>query len=197
MATDKLTKRKLSPKLTVEITEERIADSTRRSSSHCMIAEALRDLLPNTCKSIVVDLYSAAFTDTQRNLRYSYQLPRSAQLALIDFDQGNVPEPFSFVLQRARQINRRRPSGTVGTRTNAEYQRQKRVTRRSHEQSTKAVMTAINDPNAPLHGPVAVTHNRDPMNDTNGTIGTIVGGRMPPKNNFARSRRFGLRTLAV
>jgi hypothetical protein len=197
MALEKLTARKFSPKVKVEVTAERIADSCQRSSAHCMIAEALRDVLPATMKRIEVSLYYANFTDTERNLRYSYHLPRNAQLALIDFDRGIVPQPFGVELRHAEKITRRRPYGSVkanlphGGET-AEYKAERRRGKRRNQRSDRAVIAAMNDPNAPLHGPAILSETFG-----SASTATVVGGELLPAavNNFARNRRFGLRML--
>lgn len=197
MADDKLTRRKLSPIVRVSVDEERIADSVRRNSAHCMIAEAMREVLPKHCDKISVDLYYAGFTDKSRNLRFVYQLPRNAQLALIDFDQGRVPEPLKFDLKRAAQIRRVRtklekPVREMSNLESAEFQRAKRERMRELREKRGALAKALNDPDAPLPGPFAVTEN------DNKSWPTQIGGRELPaaKNNFAKNRRFGLKMLA-
>lgn len=201
MATDKITKRLLSPKVRVDITEERILTSVRRSSSHCMIAEALRDVLPeDRYRAVTVDLYTANFSEPEKALRYSYHLPRNAQIALIQFDRGQVPEPFSFTLQRAHKITRRRPSGARAGQDNRETKKKWRDglaanvsagnTGADRIAEDKKILDALNDPSAPLDGPRAISdygpHGRE----------TIIGGPPAPVFNFAQKRRFGLRQLA-
>ncbi len=196
MAKTRITKRHLSPTIRCSVSAERIADSCRRSSSHCMIAEALRETLGAEWigKTIIVDLYYAALTHRGRNLRYSYLLPRAAQLALIDFDRGVVPAPFSFELRQASKITRTKSKRkSVGSKNKAAYARQRYAAVRANEASEATTMAAMNDPDAPLHGPVMVTR------DGPGSHGvpTIVGGQLAPVSNFAKNRRFGLRQLAA
>ena len=202
MAKDRITKSRLSPTLRIEISDEIIADSVRRNSSHCMIAEAMRRQLPEYYERPSVDLYTAAVTHAGRRLRYSYNLPRQAQLALIDFDQGRVPEPFVFELKRARQITRRRPAGSggdgnVGRGSTPEDKAARRAVyaardreRTRLDRSEPALLAALNDPTAPLSGPASISGR------SQGSRETTVGGRPAPQSNFAKNRRFGLRQLA-
>jgi hypothetical protein len=88
------------PRVDVNVTKPIMDLSKGRNSSHCMIAEALRDARPDAA-SISVDLQTIRFSLPNRRLRYTYLTPRIAQLALIKFDQGQMPEPFSFSLKGA------------------------------------------------------------------------------------------------
>jgi hypothetical protein len=172
-----------------------------------MIAEALKGALGPKYANVQVDLYSAAFTDKERNLRFSYEMPRTPQLALIDFDRGKVPEPFSFELRRARKITRRRQvrhpvkAGEPRTRarpardgkpavSDTDYNRYGDGVRSGLHNNDAAIVDALNDPSAPLFGPTA-------LNSRGASSGreTIIGGASTPMSNFAKSRRFGLRQL--
>src|SRR5258707_2331325 len=87
-----------SPKVTIEITPDLIESSKERDSSHCMIAEAVKKAYLGAA-FVSVDLQTIRFSDHNKGLRYTYLTPRSAQIALIEFDQGTTPEPFSFQLR--------------------------------------------------------------------------------------------------
>ena len=89
-----------APRVRVRITPEIIDASTRRSSSHCMIAEAIKEAVPNA-KYVAVDIQTCRFTDRDKGLRYTYLTPRKAQQHIIDFDQGEDMEPISFELREA------------------------------------------------------------------------------------------------
>lgn len=94
-------KKIMSPRVTIKIDREIIEAAKRRDSSHCMIAEAIKAAVPDA-KSVSVDLASIRWTDPKRGLRYTYLTPRTAQLELIRFDQGDETiEPFSFHLRGA------------------------------------------------------------------------------------------------
>lgn len=94
---------KTSPRLNVTVPREIIATSAVKDSSHCMIAEALAATVPHA-RYISVDLATIRFTDLLAGVRYVYLTPRSAQIALLAFDQGEKPEPFSFRLENAHVL---------------------------------------------------------------------------------------------
>jgi hypothetical protein len=96
-------KSKTSPRVTIEVTQEVIDTSTQRDSSHCMIADALAKAVPNA-KFISVDLATIRFTDLAAGRRYIYLTPRKAQEALLAFDQGEKPEPFTLRIAGAHVL---------------------------------------------------------------------------------------------
>ena len=89
-----------SPKVFLNITEELVAKSTKKDSSHCMFAEAVKEAFPGA-RFVSVDLQTVRFTDPdpKRPYRYTYLTPRRAQVALVDFDQGREIEPFKIQLR--------------------------------------------------------------------------------------------------
>lgn len=89
-----------APKLTVRVTKEVMDHSRQRDSSHCMIAMAIRDALP-AASSIAVDIQTIRFSLPEKRIRCTYLTPRMAQVAIIEFDQGRMPDPFSFKLAGA------------------------------------------------------------------------------------------------
>lgn len=88
------------PKLSINVSEDVIRNSERRESSHCMIAEAVKEAVPGA-RYVSVDVQTIRFTDAERPFRYTYLTPRRAQVALIDFDRGVHAEPFAFRLDGA------------------------------------------------------------------------------------------------
>lgn len=96
-----------TPRLTINVTQELIDKSTVKDSSHCMIAEAVKEAFPKA-RHVAVDLATIRFTDPGVGLRYIYLTPRHVQEALLDFDQGVKPEPFSLQIRAAQTL----PSGT-------------------------------------------------------------------------------------
>src|SRR6267154_4598986 len=89
-----------SRRVDVEVSEDVIKLSTQADSSHCMIADAVRKAVPGAT-GISVDLQTIRFSDPKKRMRYVYLTPRIAQVALVDFDAGQKPEPFTFRLDRA------------------------------------------------------------------------------------------------
>lgn len=87
----------------INVTQEDIDGATRGSSSHCMIAEAMKR---GGGKSVAVDIQTLRETDPAAKKRSVWLTPPVAQLALIAFDEGERMEPFSFTLSRPIQIRR-------------------------------------------------------------------------------------------
>ncbi|SRR6266498_2224358 len=104
--------------LTVQITAEIIARSEQRNSSHCMIAEAIREAAPGI-QAVSVDLQTIRFTDRHMRTRMVYLTPRSAQLALVRFDQGEPAEPFVIKLRNPHYVpitqRRKKDAGSDST----------------------------------------------------------------------------------
>ena len=88
------------PSFTVSVTHAIMDHARIRDSSHCMIAMAIRDVRPDL-KSISVDIQTIRFSDPAKGYRYSYLTPRIVQEAIINFDDGVMPEPFEFKLMGA------------------------------------------------------------------------------------------------
>lgn len=101
------TKKKLNaPRLDIEVTAEDIDNAVRKSSSHCMVAEAIKRAMPHVRK-VSVDLQWISFTDPSKGQRNHYLTPTPIALAIQDFDEGITPEP---VRVRAN-VQRIRPAG--------------------------------------------------------------------------------------
>jgi hypothetical protein len=94
---------KRAPQLDFQVSEEIITQSIPKDSSHCMIADALAQAMPNA-KYISVDLATIRFTDLAAGWRYIYLTPRIAQEALVAFDQGERPEPFRVQSRAAHMV---------------------------------------------------------------------------------------------
>jgi len=96
----KITKerRPRTPQLTLTATAEIIAAAVPKDSGHCMWADALRAVFP-TAKSVAVDLQTIRFTDPEKKLRYVYLTPRPAQITLLQFEKGMVPQPTTVRLR--------------------------------------------------------------------------------------------------
>lgn len=86
------------------ITEEDITLATRRDSSHCMIADAIKRQVTGA-SHVSVDLATIRFTDRAAGVRYVYLTPSRAQAALVKFDQGMNIEPFGVRLTDPMVVN--------------------------------------------------------------------------------------------
>lgn len=94
------TKKPRGVRLSVNVTADHISEGVTASSSHCMIAEAIKAAYPSA-KKVAVDISTCRFTDPEKGHRYVFLTPRVAQSALVDFDEGTMPAPFSFRLTGA------------------------------------------------------------------------------------------------
>jgi hypothetical protein len=192
-----------SPHLTIEVGREEIEYSVRRDSSHCMIAETIKRKMP-TARGVAVDLGTIRWTDPEKRLRYIYLTPRSAQIALIEFDRGILPEPFRFTLRTAAQIirpaNRRKRVADEdrNARTRKNYHDRKGNAANADQPAAKGrrseIMQAMADPTADLGTATAMTPALGKLGIAS-NVPVIVGGRPPPLGNLSKIRRFGLRQL--
>ncbi len=171
----------------VEVTQEIIATSVRKDSSHCMISDAIAAAVPDA-KFISVDIQTIRYTLGE--FRYTYLTPRRGQVALIRFDQGEEIEPFTFQLrtgQTTRSGARRAVrTGTPQPRTKA----QQAATKNAMAQSTK--------PFGPREEAELVRGSGAQTN-----VPSIRGGHTPPLAPLAngpaipkaRRRTYGLRAM--
>lgn len=89
------------PRVSVKVTQDIIEAAVPRDSGHCMVADAVKATVPNA-RSVAVDLQTIRWSDPKLGRRFTYLTPRTAQVALINFDQGTRPEPFEFQLRNAQ-----------------------------------------------------------------------------------------------
>src|SRR5260221_2046 len=157
-----------SPKVTIEITPDLIESSKERDSLRCMVAEAVKKASLGAA-FVSVDLQTIRFSDRNKGYRYTYLTPRSAQIALIEFDQGTTPEPFSFQL-RGGQVT------FSGSRPGQKAQRDEEKDA-GHGNQKKA--TAVKARLIRRDG-----SDTDP--DRSRPVPEKVGARTPPTTPFAR-----------
>lgn len=174
-----------APRVHVSVDEQTIETSVGRDSSHCMIAEAVRAAIPNA-RHVAVDLQTIRVTDTNRGLRYTYLTPRVAQIPLIQFDQGEKPDPFAFVLRNG-QVTR---SGKRQVRTQENLTPKKQSPERAAEKV--AHLKKARQSQSSL-AKTRLVHREG--GELAGTVPDRVGGKTPPITSFARRRAFGLRAL--
>lgn len=84
----------------IPITQAHIERALERDSSHCAIATAIADAIPDAT-FVCVDLQCIRFS--RRGLRYIFLTPNRARQTIIDFDQGNraALEPFELRMRPA------------------------------------------------------------------------------------------------
>lgn len=176
-----------TPRVTVPVTREIIERAERRDSSHCMIAEAIREAVPGAT-AIAVDLQSIRWSDPVLRLRYVYMTPSVCQVVLVSFDQGIHTNPFSFTLSRAQIL----PMGPPGER---EARRQRAIARGAPAKQTPPAMPPAAGGGAP--GSTRVFVSGTGANQ----VPHVVGGKAPPTGALTNTvykgkrRAFGVRTL--
>ena len=89
-----------APNVKVRVSKTHMEHSKLKSSSHCMIAMAVRDAIP-AAASIAIDVQTIRFSLPEKRIRCTYLTPRIAQVAIIQYDQGVMPQPFEFRLAGA------------------------------------------------------------------------------------------------
>lgn len=159
-----------SPRIVVNVSAETIEESTQRDSSHCMIAESVRDIRPNA-KHISVDLQTIRFSDPDKRLRYNYLTPRKAQIAIVQFDQGRKPDPFQIVLSGAQVVSMADRNAATRHANPSDGPQPKK---RGKKRLGKAEIV-------PRGG--------------KGSGVQVIGGRSPPKMSVGRRRAFGIKGL--
>jgi hypothetical protein len=156
------------PRFTVHVSKTIMEHAKVRDSGHCMIQMAVADVKPEFT-SVSADLQTIRMSDPLKGYRYTYLTPRIAQKALIDWDQGVMPEPYSFTLAGAHvtMMSHHKPAQTPRQRTG--------------DKPDKADLTAA----ALASGGPNTTRPRR------------VGGRPPPQSNLGKRREFGLRAFKI
>lgn len=185
-------KSKPSPKVHVQVTQEIIDKAQRRDSSHCMIADAVAAAVPNA-RYISVDLATIRFTDPNAGVRYVYLTPRSAQAALLAFDQGEPTEPFGLRLQGAHVL-------ATGAARQARASLVQPVFRGASKTSGRVPerRDGTSPPLGPLHS--GRDRKRDRVGDGDQVDGNVpssdrVGPTWRSGSGIGRRREYGLRAF--
>ncbi len=133
MAEVKESEQRFRSQLQVDVSSDIITKSSRRDSSHCMIADAIQAALP-VARSVSVDLATIRFTEPKKGRRFVYLTPPGAQRALILFDQGGKVDPFVFTLRRPVQVllSGQAQGGKVSEGTRVSKAKRVVVSKKSH-----------------------------------------------------------------
>lgn len=153
----------------IEVTQEIINAAIPRDSAHCMIADAVREQIPNAT-FVSVDLQTIRWSDTKAGKRFIAFTPANAQQALVDFDRGVMVEPFGIYIQVVQTLKRKiAKKGADGKRDR-------------HGESE----------------PKRITNKHETEKSSGGSV-HISGGKPPPtaalSNRRGRRRSYGLRSL--
>jgi hypothetical protein len=85
----------------ISVRQKHIDEALRANSSHCAIAMAIKDAVPDA-RYIAVDLQTIRWTNPKRGVRYCFLTPAVAQHdIIIPFDQGETCKPVTFRMKPA------------------------------------------------------------------------------------------------
>jgi hypothetical protein len=206
----------------IEVTEADFLRAVPRNSGHCAISDAIRRQVPDAT-AITTDLQSIRWTNRKKGERYIYFTPRTGQLALINFDQGEreALQPFTLHLRNPHVVpvtTGGRPSGDAARE--AGRQRIDALTARENageqlSSDERRTLTrsrrAVAGPDRPTSPGPRVTEVVNPgvrgqLSDDadapeNGEVVRIVGGDRPPiaalAHGMGHRREFGVRVAGT
>jgi hypothetical protein len=96
-------------KLKVNVTAEIIATAVPQHSGHCMISDAVKAAAEKArmrIGKVLTDLQTIRLKDLDTGRTYICLTPREGQRALLSFDHGVMPEPFSLRLKPVQIIEK-------------------------------------------------------------------------------------------
>lgn len=103
----------MSEVVVVQILQDAIDRAIEKDSAHCIVAEALRQTLPNA-SHVAVDLQTVRWTEN--GWRHVALTPPHAQRIILDFDQGFRSKPCTIrlrTIQRVRSSSRDNREETI------------------------------------------------------------------------------------
>lgn len=181
-----------APKLDFMVTPDVIETAIPKDSGHCMIADALKAAIP-TARNVSVDLATIRFTDPKTGRRYIYLTPYPAQQALLDFDQGVPPEPFTVKTHAAQIIPPKPPKPPKPQPESAESG--STPTEGASEPKRRPPRRAELVPNPAGGGSVPVKVGGSAPGMTALATGYIGNGEAREKLRSGRRREFGLKVM--
>lgn len=156
----------------IYVTQEMIDEAIRNNSGHCMVADAIKAAIPEA-RMVTVDLQTIRWSNPLKRLRYMVLTPRSVQVYIVNWDLGNKPAPFSFVLREAQVAYM---GGTKFDRTPATP-----VKRKRHEK--------VKAKHIPRNARLELRSNGSAIRPVK------LGGKLPPRMGLRR--QFGMRAFTL
>lgn len=171
----------------------------RQNSSHCMIVQTVRDTIPEAT-SIAVDLQTIRFSLPSKGIRCTYLTPRIAQEAIVNWDLGFMPKPFSFRLSAAHVTSmwRRKTTATPQSRERTAAEAAAIAKAQAHNpahQEGKRKREKIEQ--ELVHPELAKKQIRKAANGSGGAAVPIGGQPIPQQIPLSKRRTFGLRGLQL
>ena len=169
----------------ISVEQKHLDEALRANSSHCAIAFAIRDAIPDAT-FIAVDLQTIRWSNPKRGVRYCFLTPTVAQHDVISpFDQGEECKPVTFKMKPAF-ITR------IGAKRNHTPE---------PEQLKGTGLKVADEPAPEPERPLIPYAGKEPRKrraisatKPDGSIPVTLGGKLPPVSVLAR-REFGLRAL--
>jgi hypothetical protein len=186
----------------ISVLDRHLAAALRANSSHCAIAMAIADAIPDA-RRIAVDLQTIRWSLPKRGVRYVFLTPHVAQQdIIIPFDQGEECKPVTFRMKPAwitrtgaKRNHTPDPDHLRGTGLKV-AEEQPHLSEQSKvpngDFARKQIPYAGKEerkPRKPRQPRAKISHTKP-----DGSIPTTLGGKLPPVSVLAR-REFGLRAL--
>lgn len=92
----------------ISVSDPEIAIAQRGMTTSCAIAAAIMTQVPSS-RRIKVTGDEISWLDVDRNERLIFRTPKSAQVFIENWDQGQPCQPFAFSLTDSQLIERRSP----------------------------------------------------------------------------------------
>lgn len=193
---DRLPLPKRMPYVLVKVEQRHIDMSMPEKSSHCMIAEAIKELVPGA-SAVTVDLHTIRWSDRSKQCCYEYLTPRAGQIGLLKFDRGVPVKPFEFRLRGGRIIRSyfgARPGPTLA----------QRIARAEEVETAKSLAGELAGKTPSRRPKPGARKSKDPAfgraeiidGGTRGSAPLVVGGRRTPHfTRYGAVRKYGLRGL--
>jgi hypothetical protein len=161
-----------------------------------MIADTIYAVVPNAY-AVSVDIQCIRWSDREKGLRYVYLTPATAQIALVEFDQGVEPQPFSFQLRNGQVTPMYRNAKTA--KSNKQERIAKLEAKLANKTITEAERRGLGVMKANVARAEALRKAKVVPDEDRRTV-SRQGGRRPPMAALANNRKgqrriFGLRSL--
>lgn len=175
-------KKPLAPAVRVYVSRQIIDEAEIKHSGHCMISDAIKAAMPGA-KHVATDVQTVRFTDSEEPLRYTYLTPRSAAMALLQFDQGIHTEPFTFRLSRGHVAFSDSKAGKFMRADGRKVTPEQKVAAKKASEKAHRVKKMLSTK------VLRTTRQGRPV---------PVGGKpYPIMGQFAKRREFGMKTFAA
>jgi hypothetical protein len=192
-----------APQLEVEVTAEIIEDSKSRDSGHCMVAEgtkaAFKEKFGYLPTHVSVDIQTIRLTDPEKNIRITYLTPLTTQKAILQFDQGMTPEPFSVQLRQGQVTLANRRTRTAGKEKKPPTAKQLAAAKNAGEAFREGAGLPARKGNMAIEkegSKVREGLKKAGLQDNgSGKVPSKSGGSPPPTTPVGRRRAFGLRGI--